>query len=112
MDEWTQIGERYREMVNNERYGAFAREMLDLVEQIQVDSRFADVLPSMALNTLTLKVPQSMRRVHVFWENSGEYSIYLDHCEDQFYGENTRAKKEEAVTTILTYLQRLRSGEW
>jgi hypothetical protein len=112
--DWNKITEYLKLAALDGRYTKYVEALLKLIPLLQEQPGFEDVQPGVQHLTLTLGVVDGKREIHVDWEGSDLYNIYLDHAtynvfgSGDFYGDRVVVPSNEVVSTLQRYLVRLR----
>jgi hypothetical protein len=101
---WEKIEEFYRMVLNTGRYNVHCHGMLALVARLREHPQFAGVEPSLAHLTLRVGLPGYRRTIHVNCEQPDQYSIHLDFCKGEFYGEYLPVTSTDVIPALISYL--------
>lgn len=88
--------------------------MSGLLAQLQKDSFFDNVYCEIIVSlnyALILNFSDSLRSVHVQWEDKDVYRVFLDHCgskDKDFYGDITIISSAALIQTVKDYLLRIK----
>jgi hypothetical protein len=107
MRDWNNTIEFYKSLESNKRYADSSRGMLDLLLELQKHLDFANLQIRTAHMAVYFVIPDTKQNVHVICEELGSYSIFLDHCEGTFYGEEVTVSSEKVISTLKDYLHRI-----